>query len=84
MEYDNVRDRNLYGYDAGNIVDGEVILDAMTGEYVILDDDGKAFSTQALLKSLVGKKVRLTCISFEAIETLEKIIAQAGSHGQVS
>lgn len=76
MEYDNTRDRGLYGYDAGNIIDGEVVLDRNTNEYIVLDEDGKAFSTQELLKSLVGKKVRLTCISFESIEAIEKMMLQ--------
>jgi hypothetical protein len=76
MDYDNARDRNLYGYDAGNIIDGEVVLDGATGEYVVVDDDGKAFSTQELLKSLAGKKVRLTCISFDAIEAIEKMVVK--------
>jgi hypothetical protein len=74
MEYDNKRERNLYGYDAGNIVDGQVVLDPSTNEYVILDEDGVAFSTQKLLKSLDGQKVRITCISFESIEKIEQML----------
>ncbi len=81
MEYDNVRDRKKFGYDAGNIVDGEVVLDPDTGEYVLLDEDGKAFSTQELFKLLVGKKVRLTCVSFESMENIEKMIAKATPDG---
>jgi hypothetical protein len=75
MKYDNSRDRAQYGYDAGNIVDGDVIYDESKKEYVVVDDDGLGFSTQELLKSLLGKKVRITCISFEAIEQIEKMMA---------
>ena len=75
-EFDNDRDRFAHGYDAGTIVDGEVRQDPNTGEYVLVDEDGVAFSPQALLKSLAGKRVRFTCISFEAMENIEKIMAQ--------
>ncbi len=74
MKYDSERERHQYGYDAGNIIDGDVVYDEERKEYVVVDDDGLAFSTQDLLKTLVGKKVRLTCISFEAIEDLEKML----------
>jgi len=76
MDYDNDRDRTTYGYDAGNIIDGEVQQDPKTGEYVLVDEDKVAFSMQELLKTLMGKKVRITCISFEAIEEIEKMMAQ--------
>lgn len=77
MDYDNDRDRFAHGYDAGAIVDGEVRQDISTGEYVVVDDDGKAFSSQELLRALVGKRVRVTCISFDAMESIEKMVAQA-------
>lgn len=77
MKYDNERDRLKYGYDAGNIIDGKVVWDENTKEYVILDDEGTAFSSQSLLKSLHGKKVRLTCISFESIENIQKMLLSA-------
>ena len=79
MEYDNERDRNQYGYDAGTIVDGNVVLDKNTNEYVVVDEDGIAFSMQALLKTLVGQKVRLTCISFESIQNIEQMLAKTNS-----
>lgn len=78
MKYDNDRDRLQYGYDAGNIIDGEVVFDEDKKEYVLLDEDGLGFSTQDLLKSLVGKKVRLTCITFESIEAIEKMLIKTG------
>lgn len=81
LKYDNERDRNAHGYDAGNIVDGTVTLDPEKGEYVLLDDDGVAFSTQSFLAGQVGKKVRLTCISFEAMETIEKMIEASKAPG---
>lgn len=76
--YDNDRDRYANGFDAGTIVDGEVRQDPDTGEYVVVDEDGRAFSSQALLRALAGKNVRLTCISFDAMESIEKMVAQTG------
>jgi hypothetical protein len=76
MEYDQDRDRFESGFDAGSIVDGLVTYDPDRGEYVITDEDGKSFSSQGLLKSLVGRKVRMTCISFEAMEEIQKLVAQ--------
>ena len=74
MDFDNERDRMKFGFDAGNIIDGVVTTNPETGEFVVVDDEGLAFSTQELLKSLLGKKVRITCISFEAIETIERLM----------
>jgi len=76
MKYGDILNREQLGYDAGHILDGEVVLDEERGEHVLVDDEGQAFSTQDLLKSLAGKKVRLTCVSFEAIENLERMIAE--------
>lgn len=77
MEYKHEGDRFEHGFDAGNIEDGLVVFDPERKEYVIMDEDGRAFSTQDMLRTLIGRKVRLTCISFEAIESLEKLMAQA-------
>ncbi len=78
MIYDNERDRTKYGYDAGIVMDGEVTLDPATGEFVLLDEDGVAFSSQEVLRGLVGKRVRMTCISFEAIQTIEGMLVKTG------
>lgn len=75
MDFDNSRDRNSYGYDAGNIVDGVVSKDTTRNEYVLIDEDGVGFSSQEVLKGLEGKKVRLTIISFESIEAMEKLLS---------
>ncbi len=77
VDYDNERDKTRYGYDAGNIVDGTSALDEARGEYVVVDDDGVAFSIQDLLKSLSGKRVRITCISFESLEKMAKLLPSA-------
>ena len=74
MKYGDILNRENLGYDAGHILDGKVVLDPVRGEYVLRDDEGQAFSTQDLLKSLAGKKVRLTCVSFEAMQDLEKML----------
>ncbi len=77
MDYDNTRDRYDNGMDAGNIIDGIVRYDELKQEYVIVDDDGVGFSIQELLKSLDNKKVRITCISFEAMINIENMLKDA-------
>lgn len=79
MKYDNDRDRFSHGYDAGTIVDGTVQLDEETKEFVIVDEEGVAFSSQMLLGSLRGKRVRITCVSFDAIETIEAMMEKSQS-----
>lgn len=76
MKYGNDEDSDKYGYDAGNIVDGTVVYDTDREEYVIQNSDGVAFSSQDFLKFNLGKDVRMTCISFEAIEIIEKMLGQ--------
>ncbi len=76
MDYDNNRDRYQSGFDAGLIIDGEIQYDPDRQEYIMIDDEKKAFSTQEMLKTLVGKRIRLTCISFESIEYIENLINQ--------
>lgn len=77
MRYDNYRDRHAHGYDAGAIVDGNVVLDEERGEYVLVDDEGVAFSIQEMLKTLAGKQVRITCVSFEAIENMQRLVSSS-------
>lgn len=77
FDYDNERDRHTNGFDAGVIVDGEVREDPSTGELVLVDEDGKAFSSQAVLRGLVGKRVRLTCISFDAMDDVKAMVERA-------
>lgn len=77
MKYDNERDRNRYGYDAGHIIDGIITPDPNTGELVLVDEDGVAFSSQEAFKSLLGKKVRLTMISIDSIELLQNLVEES-------
>lgn len=77
IRYDNERDRNAHGFDAGNIIDGTVTLDEETGRYVLVDEDGLGFDPQAALQALAGKKVRMTLISFESIIELENMYRAA-------
>jgi len=79
MEYDNDRDRFAHGFDAGTIVDGEVRKDPDSGELVIVDDEGKAFSSQALFRLLEGKRIRFSCVAFEAMENIEKMMVKANA-----
>ena len=74
MKYDNVRDQFTYGYDRGQILDGTVIFDEERKEYVLLDVDGVAFSSQEFLKTMLGKDVRFTCASYETISTIEQML----------
>ena len=64
--------------DVGQIVDGRVEIDPTTGSVVLVDDDGSRFDPIEALSSLLGKKVRLTMVSFEAIEAMEKVLASRG------
>jgi len=77
---DNERDRFKYGYDAGLIIDGEVVLDE-DGDISIVDEDGLCLSIKGHLKTLVGKKVRLTVISTDAIQMIEDMLANCNSDG---
>jgi hypothetical protein len=82
MDYNNDRDRFSHGYDAGTIVDGIVQTDPDTGEVVIVDDEGIAFSNQALLRSLLGKRVRVTCVAFDAMEAIEAMMQKVQSQSE--
>jgi hypothetical protein len=73
MSEDNDRDRFQHGYDAGVIVDGEVVFDEEKGRYVLMDEDGDTFDPFDALKSLNGKKVRMTMISFEAMMKMQEM-----------
>jgi len=77
MDFDNERDRNAYGYDAGTIVEGEVRWSDSLNRYVIVDDEDVGFDPNAVLQKLDGMKVRFTLVSFEAIENVEKLLAAA-------
>jgi hypothetical protein len=74
MDYDNVRDSKSHGADWGVIVEGSVVHDVEKGEFVLLDEDGKAFSTQDFLKAHSGKTVRFTCIDMESAEKMEEML----------
>jgi len=70
-------DRFAHGYDAGNIVDGIVERDSVTGEYILVDEDGERFNPQRALAMLLGKKVRMTMVSFDALEEMGKMYEAA-------
>jgi len=74
MDYDNVRDSKSHGADWGVIVEGSVVHDVEKGEFVLLDEDGKAISTQDFLKAHSGKTVRFTCIDMESAEKMEEML----------
>jgi len=77
IDYDNDGDRFQHGFDAGVLRDGTVTLDGKTGHLVLVDDDGIGFDPQAALATLLGKKVRITMISFESLQTIEEMTAAA-------
>jgi len=74
LVYDNTRDQFTYGYDRGQILDGKVVFDEERKEYVLIDSDGIAFSSQEFLKTMLDKTVRFTCASYETISTIEKML----------
>lgn len=77
MKYKEDTDQFVAGFDAGNILDGKVQLDPDTGEWVVVDDDGYAFSLQKALEKLKGERVRVTCISMRAMDTLQKMLEKS-------
>ena len=77
MSDDNERDRFVNGFDAGVIVDGEIVYDDMTKRYVIMDDEGVVFDPQEAMKSLNGKKMRMTMVSFDAMIEMEEMMNKA-------
>lgn len=83
MKEDNEGDRFAYGYDAGNIIDGVVKWDSVSGRYGIVDEDDVWFFPDSVLETLRDKKVRFTLISFEAIEDLEKMMKASGTKVEV-
>lgn len=76
MEYDNLRDSKVYGYDSGIIIEGCVTFDDARNEYVVIDEDGKAFSSQEFFKLHTGRNVRFTCIDMESAEKIEEMLRQ--------
>lgn len=79
IRYDDDRDRNLHGFDAGTIVDGEVTYDEARGRHVLVDEDGIGFDPQSVLRTLSGKKIRLTMVSFDALIHLEDMYLSSQS-----
>lgn len=66
-------------YDFGLVVDGKVVYKEDTKEYVVVDEhDNITYSVQDILKSNVGKTVRLTCISMESLDEIEKLMKEIG------
>lgn len=78
MEFDNDRQRHAGGFDAGVIVDG-VVTDLGDGRLVLVDEDGVGFDPNMALSSLVGKRVRMTVVSFDAMQVMENLLSRAQS-----
>lgn len=74
MKYDNVRDSQSHGQEWGMIVEGKVVQDPDTKEWVLLDEDGVGFSPQEYLKRYAGKDVRFTCIPMEDAQRMEDLL----------
>ena len=75
LRFDNERDRHAHGYDAGQIIDGEVRKDPDTGHYVLVDEDGIGFDPQVALESLAGQTIRLTMISHRSLQRAEALMS---------
>ena len=80
MEFDNVRDRFEHGFDAGQIVDGEVVKDPKTGHFIIKDEDGVGFDPQAALATLEGQSVRITMISHRSMQKAQELYEGASGN----
>jgi hypothetical protein len=78
MKEDNDQDRFLHGYDAGVIVDGTVKFDSDRSCFVLVDDEGVVFNPQEVLKSLEGKQIRITLVSFESLQKMEEMMKSSG------
>lgn len=78
MQEDNERDRFIHGYDAGIIIDGEVRINEH-GNFLIVDDEGIATNVDAVMSSLVGKQVRFTVISLEAMNEMQNLLDSSGT-----
>ena len=78
MQEDNERDRFIHGYDAGIIIDGEVKMNEH-GNFLVVDDEGIATNVDAVMSSLVGKQVRFTIISLEAMNEMQKLLDSSGA-----
>lgn len=75
--FDNERDRYAHGYDAGTIVDG--VVTEHNGGFILVDDEDVAFDPQVVLSALLGKKIRMTMVSFESMENIERLVKEANS-----
>jgi hypothetical protein len=75
IKYDNDGDRFKFGYDAGVIRDGTVVLDETTGNFVIVDEDGVGFDVQAVLANMVGDHVRITMVSFKSLQAISSMMS---------
>lgn len=78
MQEDNERDRFTHGYDAGIIIDGEVRMNEH-GNFLVVDDEGIATNVDAVMSSLVGKQVRFTVISLEAMNEMQNLLDSSGA-----
>ncbi|KKL98945.1 hypothetical protein LCGC14_1819350 [marine sediment metagenome] len=83
-KFDNERDRHAYGYDAGQIIDGEVRKDLDTGHYILVDEDGVGFDPQVALESLAGQTVRLTLISHRSLQRATELMDAVQSSDEPS
>ena len=68
--------------DIGHLVEGVVETDPLTGLCYIAQTNGSQitrFDVQEALKKLQGQEVRLTLVTFEAINNLANLLENPGS-----
>ncbi len=73
MKIDNERDRFVHGFDAGQIIDGTVVV--LENRILIIDEDGVGYDVTETLKTLNGHQIRLTIVTLEAMTRMESMIS---------
>lgn len=74
MKYKNIDQLKASGLEIGIILDGTVVFDQDRKEHVIVDESGEAISIQEILSSMIGKRIRYTTVTFETLDSLEKML----------
>jgi hypothetical protein len=69
------------GGGTGIIVDG--VINLKDGKYVLIDEDGEEFDIYDEFNDLNGLRVRLTLISFESLDKIEKHLMTQNDYSEL-